>query len=615
MAPRRYEVLEICETSEIETQHNDTLEMENLCLQGDGVVDDGVVDDQPLATLRSPDIGVHLGHETTLEMQDDAPGSDSPTGAIGQDELSLFAINNLALAVHCVLTAYASTVYAALLRTLLIGQGDVGSNEYLNFHYSAMAPWGVACIIAFASDSFPVLGFRRKYYCLGGHLICLGVTAVMAAAHQDTDILHCFRNPDQSIVCGGDAIERATQMVVLLILAMIGIVVADTAANGAMVEASHCMEGGGGGLASKTVSFTSVPVVCLALRLAGVLLAALTLIVCSNGTPPMDATRFDVATTPLLLAVVGTSATSAASWHFLSASEGVQPHYVTCASRCHHARSLLRQVIYRFRTKPFASFMLFNLSCPAFANMVAPVGAMLQGAMLQWHDGGVFSTLTALVASAVYCLFVVVGWHWVPQCDPRHAIVVATVSAVQITMSIDLLVLFDVCTNPYLHLLRAIASEVPTTTIYFIASLVAVELAERGTEATTYSIVVSTQVLVVATTRVAVVAFYGQLPIWLGFKEWGALSNATNYQNIDTSFRSVAAMAVLTSSSFVLCSQMFVGFIPTKNDDFKYSGIHNIVAWGVIGLLVILFATGWTINLMALMPFSRCSAWLGGGGC
>jgi hypothetical protein len=536
-------------------------------------------------------------------------GDDSDDGDDG-DQRSAWLRMPAALALHYMCTGFVSTVYAAFLRLLLVGV--VTSTDGLNFQYSIMAPWGVACVFAFASDNFPLGGFHRKYYCLAGHAVCATATA-MVGVYRGSVEFDCFRS---KVGCGADTTEGATQIVGLLVVATIGVVVADTAANGHMVKVTRLHDGRPAttvGEAALTISFDSMPIACLLLRLFGTLVAAT--VVWLSATSDVAGSTTTVATTRVFWAATAVSIVGAACWlppcllHPRCAwwdLEKTQPHNV--AHRCRHARDFVYRVAMRFKNKPFASFMMFNVLCPACMSVKSPAATML----LSDHA----TVPLALPTATVYLVVILACRRWQPRhgVPARDVVVAATTTTALATLIIEVLAIHDVVAGGILQVMHAVVSGAAASTAYLVASLVAVELAEGGDEASVYAIVATTQVLSVAVARVAAIAFYGQLPVWLGFHEWGALSNHENYEHLDEAFRAVATISVLASAAFVLGSQMFVGLIPQDAIDFDH-GPNTMVGVAVVIILALLFSTGWTINCLTLMPASKCSVWLGGVGC
>eukprot|EP00658_Telonema_sp_P-2_P082220 TRINITY_DN8636_c0_g1_i2.p1 TRINITY_DN8636_c0_g1~~TRINITY_DN8636_c0_g1_i2.p1 ORF type:complete len:241 (+),score=46.49 TRINITY_DN8636_c0_g1_i2:124-846(+) len=102
-------------------------------------------------------------------------------------------------------------------------------------------PWSFKFAFGLINDTIPILGYHRKPYMVIGWSLC-SVMMIVLSMHTIPDPYYC-RDDDGNytkIVCNPDAKTKGGEYSLLMLLAALGYVVADVAADGLTVQFARC---------------------------------------------------------------------------------------------------------------------------------------------------------------------------------------------------------------------------------------------------------------------------------------------------------------------------------------------------------------------------------------
>ena len=84
-----------------------------------------------------------------------------------------FGLCNVAMPFQYFVSGFIGAIITGILYGILIGRMSVDANHYVASQAVVLVPWGFKCCVGFMSDNFALLGRRRVYYCVLGHIVIL----------------------------------------------------------------------------------------------------------------------------------------------------------------------------------------------------------------------------------------------------------------------------------------------------------------------------------------------------------------------------------------------------------------------------------------------------------
>ena len=492
------------------------------------------------------------------------------------------------------------------------------------------SPWALKFVFGFLSDRFPLVGFKRRSYAMLGWALSAAATGFIAIAFEEPLPYYCVQlqgnqHYDTGSVCNPHASANVMQIVIPLTLATLGGVTSTAAADGLMVE---CAQHG-----ATAQARANYPVACLMARTVGMISASCFLAVCLGSPIYLGNAAWDIGINNAMFVCCGVSLASVLFWALLAQADRPQPHHVNCCSvapalngayahsYCNEAHRRLADTMELFSAEGFFAFVSYNLFAPAMVAFVPPTDGPMRR---YWAQVGQAQHQGAKAATAVFFLITlalfqrcVAGTSW------RALVCWATVAAVVIDTTIQIVVATDTSRNQYLYVLQDPASALPPAALYLVATLGCVEMAPQGQEATVFSLVTSAHSVVTPLAGAMANAFYSQLPFWISGNRLhvGALTLSKNYTEDTVWFQGIVCISVSTAALVTLSS---LGLLPLLPRNEQNAGKLRVTprtprhaALGVIlcAMLGICFVAGVTLGIMAIVPAMSCMQFLGGRGC
>ena len=615
-----------------------SLDIENA----EGVWDDGQV-------VVNPEIGMtqYASNGTLLEMVGEHSESESD-----EDEASVnglqkkkehdcrkhdirpFSLQNFAFPVHYICTGFVSTLCSGLLYGVLMGTMAVDARIYMTSQTAVASPWGIKCVVGFLSDQFPICGHRRKYYAILGYLTVCLTSLYMTMTFMEPSSFFCTEEHervdtgDNPSVCNRHAGDDAHVFVLSLMCIVAGLVVADSAADGMMIECAQ--------IERAAETRTAVVVNCFILRVIGASLGSCLLATGFNSYKHLGFFDSDLSLTMFYGIICAVATFSVLLW--VVASNAEQPHsqMVPCSrccaflhgstwnsyvafSRCDTAAKHAGKMLRLFCAKPFFKFMLFNIFSPALSNISTPVDVMVRR---YWADvQQMQQQVTTLVTSFVYLVALCMVRSCMLKSNLRRVVAFITIVCVGTNAPISLLTVFGVCRNQYFFLAQDLLDAFPSASMYLVATLITVEIAPVGQEASMYGIVTTAHALAVPVARSVANVLYSRLPTWLNTGTMGSLSDKHMYLEDSDQFRANVAISMCVGFAVAVSALILLPFIPkNQRESVKMRNVprnkHHL-AYGIIIwiIMAVFFASGVTLNVLTVLPSVNCTQLLGGAGC
>lgn len=145
-----------------------------------------------------------------------------------------FLMCNIAMPAQYVITGFITATFNGLLYGILMGTMAVNANVYGTAQTAITAPWALKCIAGFMSDQFPLMGYKRRYYCIIGHGLVAFVCLSLALFYNEPVPYFCDRQT--KTICNPRAAEDVHVIVITFMVVAFGTMVADSACDGLMLE-------------------------------------------------------------------------------------------------------------------------------------------------------------------------------------------------------------------------------------------------------------------------------------------------------------------------------------------------------------------------------------------
>ncbi|KAI9995459.1 hypothetical protein PInf_012524 [Phytophthora infestans] len=459
-------------------------------------------------------------------------------------------------------------------------------------------PWSFKVFYGIISDCFPIWGYRRRPYILGGWIFALIMLVILSCTPESKPY---FTDPDYRDVkpedytpeiiatINYDAVNDGSVYIIPMMGCAFGYLLSDVCADGIVVELAqrepYEVRGN-----TQTVIYTT--------RTVFNMLAYILLGFCFNGEEYGGDFDFSLSFPMLMLIVTIVLAPIVpVTWFFLHEEKNAFAmnfnHYMHTLWDIIKTRAVYQYIAYQFFSGIFASFTYLSKN-PVMRNWadVSPI---------QEKVGGLLST--AMYATSIYY-----AGNYGRSWDWRRTAAVTMVCYVCLDAFVKLLTIWNIARSPYFWLGIPILEQIPLGVIFIVSSFIIVELATEGHEGAMYGLLTTVYNLAIpfATTIT---------------RNVDSLFNLTTerIQNDATSVRTDMTMTVLIMWTANLCSLFFLVMLPRQKEQtraMKQLGGSSYFM-GVVTVLYLMFALLWTIttSLLSIFPNTSCLVIAGGNGC
>ncbi|GMF22517.1 unnamed protein product [Phytophthora fragariaefolia] len=455
-------------------------------------------------------------------------------------------------------------------------------------------PWSVKVFIGIISDCFPICGFRRRPFMIIGWGLCTICLIVMAALPVGRPYFPeaSWRSmkpsqytPQEITAINSDAPDTGGEYVVLMMLATLGYVIADVAADGVVVEYAQREP-----IAIRGRTQTAIYTVRSIFSIFGSLLVGLGL------SSPAYGGDFDFGISfPQCSIILGVCCVPAIpmTWFFVAEQRVRRPDLKTYMNMLWE--TLQSRAVYQVIAYSFFSGVLGGISYVA----VDPV-------TMYWARATSFNiSISQTVGSGVTALTLALMGRYGLDWDWRHVIVVTTIAVVALDSVCTMLTTWAVVRNQWFWLGLPIVETIPSSVNFIVSSFVVVELAGKGNEAAIYGLL----------TTVSNLSNPFSATLTKTINEPFAVTNRDILNDSHTTRRNVT-ITVLISYACKLFSLVFLGWLPrqkTQTQALKRSAQHSKILGGIT-VSYCMFALSWSllINLLGVFKSTRCLKIVGG---
>ncbi|KAG6956301.1 hypothetical protein JG687_00010680 [Phytophthora cactorum] len=455
-------------------------------------------------------------------------------------------------------------------------------------------PWSVKVFVGIISDCFPICGYRRRPFMIIGWMLCSICLVAMATFPLDKPyfpeaswrkIKPSDYTTEEVAAINYHAPSTGGKYVVLMMLATLGYVIADVAADGVVVEYAQREP-----VAIRGRTQTAIYTVRSIFSIFGSVLVGFGL-----SSPPYGG-DFDFGISfpecMLILAVCGVPVVPV-TWYFVAEKRVATPKlrkYMGVLWETLQSRAVYQVIAYSFFSGVFGGIS-YVASDPV---------------TMYWARATSFNiSVSQIIGSGVTAITLALMGRYGLDWDWRHVIVLTTIAVVALDSVCTMLTTWDIVRNQWFWLGLPVVETIPSSVNFIVSSFVVVELADEGNEAAIYGLL----------TTVGNLSNPFSATLTKAIDEPFAVSNR-DILNDSHSTRRDVTIIVLISYTSKLLSLLFLGWLPRQKAEtqiLKRCGNRSKL-FGGITIVYCLFALTWSllINLLGIFESTRCLKIVGG---
>ena len=500
-------------------------------------------------------------------------------------------------------------IYGGLPATVygfFIGYLNVPAHVYSTAGVIMSMPWSFKFLFGLLSDCVPMFGYRRKpYMCIGWGFCCM---MLLVLSQRSLPPPYWCKDPATGIYivketladgtkraatpCNADAAKRGGQFAMLMMLAALGYVVADVAADGLTVQYARREPTSQRGRTQTTAYLTRTMGQVCAIMLVGFGM---------NGKEYNGTFAHGLS----FNAICGCLAVPAGlmvpvSWFLIQ-----EPKVVDRPS----LRGYLTTTLQLLRSRAMFYVVLYQFLTPVIGNISTTSGGLVKRywAGVQNLQNQLFS----LVGHGLFGIGLYMVRRYFLDRSWRLMLLSTTVLLNVVDMPFVFLTVYDVVRNQYFYLGETVLVEVPAAANFVVSTFVIVEMADNCNEGLVYGLLTTTHNL------------GGPIARAIGNQLFGlftpSLSEADNYLADTPHFRNVVAFSFLLSYVFAFASLLVLALLPDQKEETQLRkrtwpqrdryAVFTLVLIGV-GLSYAL-----SVNLLSMFESTMCLRFAGGSGC
>ncbi|OQS04671.1 transmembrane protein [Thraustotheca clavata] len=511
--------------------------------------------------------------------------------------VSIFAWENFGMVIHMAAIGTTYTTISGVIYSVL--------NNYL--HMSATLVATATALVAFPrslrlftgmlTDTIPIFGYRRRPYMLLGWFVtfvsCLLMTLLPLGEPYYSDQSIAKIDPDkltaqQRATIDYDAPQRGVKLIVLMMLANLGSVIATSGFNGVLVDLSQrepvSIRGKAMGETSVILNFFAI----ISSFFTGLGL----------NTPDYGGTFSWTITFNGIMGFCAGMAllTLPFTWFCIQEDRIESKHSMSVF--CFVYELLQLRMIYRY-----VAFKFFYNVCALFS-VTASNAIQSTWAKVEPFNNGLAGMLASLVAmvGAYWIKKYGLGWNW------RYIIIVAQILVVFIDVFPTMLTTWDVVRSQWFWLGVPLLEKLPAAATDLVGSLFILEFNTMGFEATLFGLSATSQRVATPFATMLTKTVDGYLDIERPF-----------IQKDDNHARLHVTIAYVIAYGVNLLGIIFVFLLPPQKEEFhqlQKKGDKN-KTWGIVTLCGLVFAILWSLmtNILSLFASTKCLRIAGGSGC
>ena len=553
-----------------------------------------------LSAVAEPPAKDTTGSTASL-FPESAPSSDSTPsrggGALSSEpEIDIFSVRNCGF-----LLQYFSVglIYGGLPATIygfFLGYLAVPAHVYSTVRVIVVLPWSFKFAFGLLNDTRPLLGYRRKPYMVIGWACCSSLLLLLAVMPlpepywclTDDGLSHNTTAPP----CNPHASMEGGFYATLMMLAALGYVVADVAADGLTVEFARREPAHRRGRTQTTAYMVRTVAVSIANLLVGFGM---------NG-PEYNGTFASGLSFSAICAIlaVPSALMVPVSWLLIDETRGAAVSstrkYLEVTWTLLRSRAMFQVVLFQF-----CGAAIFSIQTPATG-------------LVKEYFAGVKNLQANLFGLAGNLLFVVGLWavrkHGLHY-DWRWLLFGSQAVLQFLDMPFQLLTIYGIVRNQYFYLGETFLTEIPDGVNFVVSTFVIVEMAESGNEGLVYGLLTTTYNLGSPFGR----ALGNQ--IYAAFEP--SLDDAQNYVGDSATFRNTVAASFALSYFFAFAAQLTLLLLPGQKEEAQRRKRMwpRRTRYAVISVVLVAVALAYslTINFLSVSEATQCLRIVGGHGC
>lgn len=475
-------------------------------------------------------------------------------------------------------------------------------NNYLGMDgYQAVAatnlvslPWSFKTFIGIISDSFPIFGYRRRPYMVGGWLLC-GIVLTIMAIMPVGDPYYLYpedrkmelKDIDPSRInfaAPGDG----AKYIMLMMLASLFYVIADVAADGMVVEFARREPENVRGNTQTMIYLVRTAFGAISVAIIGF---------CMNGKDYGGSFDWSLQFNQIMIILaVASFLTIIPTIYNLEETKHVKESF---RYRCSIMWKIVQQrAVWQIMAMKFFSG-LFGYWQTSPGNIVQKIWAGVEP---------ITDSAFSIVGNILFALTLYATKRWGLNWDWRRTIIITTIMTVVVDAFVSYFTIFDIYRNQWFWLGVPILEEFPVAVKFIISTYVVVEIADEGYEGATYGLLTTISNLsipVAGSISNNVNAYFD------AFKEDIIRDDKYAREQVAWVYTLAYAMKFLSLGWLIL--------LPRQKKEaqiLKRHGGSSKTAGGIaLGLAFIALCYAVSANMLSVFESTRCLKFAGGKGC
>jgi|UniRef100_K3W683 hypothetical protein len=534
--------------------------------------------------------GDYTGVKTPGDIEGGALRAGGAPNPWGRDYIGLLIQY---MAVGMIYGTLPGTVYPFLLNYLnMEGTQVVSARVLLNL------PWSFKVVYGILSDCFPIFGYRRRPFMMIGWGVCFLMLLIMAfmkagkpyyVKREYSDMKESEVSlTDRHLYFNDDAPDTGGKFIIMMMLAAVGYVGADVAADAVVVELAQREPEAVRGTTQTTIYMMRTVFVTISGILTGFAF---------NGEDYGGEFDFSISFPQLMLILaIFCLPVIPLTWFFIKEEK--------------HPGVIFKDYIYEFwqllQLRPMYQVIAYKFFSGVFENFTVTCADPMQE---MWAEATPLNDrILSIVGNAIFALTLFCtgkyGLHWNWRWMHFITVVIVTVMDSIVT----LLTTWDVVRNQWFWLGVPVVENLPSGVGFIIATYVVVELAGEGNEGAVYGLVTTVSNLSSP--------FASTLTknVDRGFKVTNAdIKSDTHEVRWDVTYVLIIRYVV---NLLGLC---FLPLLPSQKaqtQELKRNGGKSKYL-GAFTVFYVIFALCWSVmvNVMSIYPSTKCLKLVGGNGC
>ena len=540
--------------------------------------------------------------DTSLITKDDEPGEEECLASGGV--VDIFHPSRAGYLAQYFAVGLMSSGMPATIYGFFIGYLNVPAYVYATAGVITSIPWSFKFLFGMINDCFPIFGRRRKpYMCIGWSFCCVMLVLLSMQTlpepywcrDEDGEYITTVTSADGKNTaaepCNEEASRQGGRFAFFMMLASLGYVIADVAADGLTVEYARREPTSKRGRTQTTAYLTRTLGQIAAVSVVGIGMNRKEY----NGSFEWGLTFSQV----MLVLAVPAGLMVPVSWYGIEETPkpavGLKPYLKLCGK-------LLQR-------KAFFYVMLFQF----LSNLIASITTTAGGLVKNYWAGvqNLQNQLFSLVGSALFAFGLWLVNKYLLNYSWRAMLFSTTVLLNVMDMPFTFLTVYNIVRNQYFYLGETVLYEVPSAANFVVATFIIVEMADEGNEGMVYGLLTTTANLGEPFGNAISNQLFGL------FRP--ALSDSANYIEDTGRFRQVVALSFVVSYFFSFLSLLALPLLPSQKAEAQRRkrdwSENEGYMWFTIVLLSVCLAYSLTVNFLSLNESTMCLQIAGGEGC